>query len=102
WSSDVCSSDLIAEQLARPAGGKSLANRLRARLRLDGVKAGLLREGAQPEDLRDPVRLAARIKAVPVVLTAPRPIDEAISTAGGVSLQELDDRLMLRKLPGVF
>ncbi len=92
----------IAELLARPAGGKSLANRLRARLRLDGVKAGLLREGAQPEDLRDPVRLAARIKAVPVVLTAPRPIDEAISTAGGVSLQELDDRLMLRKLPGVF
>src|SRR5690606_3180160 len=55
----------IAELLARPAGGKSLANRLRARLRLDGVKAGLLREGADPEALRDPAGLAARIKALP-------------------------------------
>jgi len=92
----------IAELLARPAGGKSLANRLRARLRLDGVKAGLLREGVSMETLQDPARLAARIKALPVKLLAPRPIDEAISTAGGVRLDELDERLMLRRLPGVF
>jgi predicted flavoprotein YhiN len=92
----------IAELLARPAGGKSLANRLRGRLRLDAAKAALLREGADPEALRDPARLAARIKALPVVLVAPRPLEEAISTAGGVALDELDDRLMLRRLPGVF
>src|SRR5690606_15371886 len=92
----------IAELLARPAGGKSLANRLRARLRLDGVKAGLLREGADPEALRDPAGLAARIKALPLQLAAPRPIDEAISTAGGIALDELDERLMLRRLPGVY
>jgi uncharacterized flavoprotein (TIGR03862 family) len=92
----------IAELLARPAGGRSLANRLRARLRLDGVKAGLLREGVSMETLQDPARLAARIKALPVKLLAPRPIDEAISTAGGVRLDELDERLMLRRLPGVF
>ena len=92
----------IAELLARPAGGKTLANRLRAHLRLEGAKAGLLREGAEPEDLRDPARLEARIKSLPLVLSAPRPIDEAISTAGGVVLDEFDDRLMLRRLPGVF
>ena len=92
----------IAELLARPAGGKSLANRLRTRLRLDGVKAGLLREGASPEDLQDPARLATRIKALPVTLLSARPIEEAISTAGGVALEALDENLMLRALPGVF
>ena len=93
---------VIAELLARPAGGKSLANRLRTRLRLDGVKAGLLREGAGPEDLQDPARLAARIKALPLMLLSARPIAEAISSAGGVVLEELDANLMLRGLPGVF
>ncbi len=92
----------VRELLARPAGGRSLANRLRTRLRLDGVKAGLLREGVPAELLQEPAQLAARIKALPVRLLAPRPIDEAISTAGGVRLGELDETLMLRKLPGVF
>ncbi len=92
----------IAELLARPAGGKSLANRLRTRLRLEGVKAGLLREGAAAEELQDPARLAARIKALPVTLPSPRPIAEAISSAGGVMLAGLDENLMLRGLPGVF
>ena len=54
------------------------------------------------EDLADPVRLAALIKALPIRLLAPRPIDEAISSAGGVRFAALDARLMLRALPGVF
>ncbi len=50
----------------------------------------------------DPARFAAMIKALPIRVTAPRPIGEAISSAGGVRFEALDDNLMLRALPGVF
>lgn len=92
----------VAAELARPRGSKSLANHLRSRLGLDGVKAGLLRELVSAADFADPVRLAAAIKALPLLLRATRPLDEAISTAGGVDFDALDERLMLRELPGVF
>ncbi|MFO1198024.1 MAG: TIGR03862 family flavoprotein [Burkholderiaceae bacterium] len=88
--------------LARPRDGRSLANHLRARAGIEGVKAGLLREVLAPADLADPARLAAAIKRLPLRLAAPRPLAEAISTAGGVSFDALDDALMLRALPGVF
>ena len=55
-----------------------------------------------PEDCEDRERLIARIKNFPITLRGPRPIAEAISSAGGVRWSELDDNLMLRKLPGVF
>jgi len=92
----------LERELARPRGGRSLANQLRARAGIAGVKAGLLRELAPPEALADPARLVAAIKALPLRLLRPRPIDEAISTAGGVRFEALDAGLMLRELPGVF
>ena len=73
-----------------------------ANLGLDGVKAALLRECVQPADHADPAVLASRIKRVPIRLRAPRPLAEAISSAGGVRFDALDERLMLVRLPGVF
>lgn len=92
----------VAEQVAYPRGAKSLSSHLRSRLNLHGAKAGLLRECLGRDDYADPARLAAAIKRLPVRLTGMRPIDEAISTAGGVRPQATDERLMLRVLPGVF
>ncbi len=92
----------LAADLARPRGRDSLTNHLRRRAGLEGVKAGLLRECLLPEVLNDSQRLAAAIKDLPLPVVAPRPIDEAISTAGGVDFSALDERLMLRELPGVF
>jgi uncharacterized flavoprotein (TIGR03862 family) len=92
----------LRTELARPRGGRSLANHLRARAGIDGVKAGLLRELTATTDLADPERLAAAIKALPLRLAAARPLDEAISSAGGVVFEALDTQLMIRSLPGVF
>lgn len=67
-----------------------------------GVKAGLLRELAEPACFRASERPVSAIKSLPLLLTSPRPLDEAISTAGGVPFEALDDRLMPRSLPGSF
>lgn len=96
------SADWVAREVAHPRGSRSLATHLKGRLGLDGVKAALLRELLPREAIADPVRLAAAIKALPLTLKAPRPIDEAISTAGGVRFEAMDDQGMLRVLPGVF
>jgi predicted flavoprotein YhiN len=66
------------------------------------VKAGLLREVVPKDDFAKPARLAALIKSLPLRATAPRPLEEAISTAGGVPFEALDARLMVRTLPGIF
>lgn len=87
--------------LSRPRGGASLAGHLRRQAGIDGAKAGLLREAA-PDCLADPARLAAAVKRLSLRLVAPRPLAEAISSAGGVAFEELDERLMARRLPGVF
>ncbi len=92
----------LAQQLSRGRGSSSMANHLRRRAGIEGVKAGLLRELASKQDFADPARLAAAIKALPLRLIAPRPLDEAISSAGGVVFEDLDQRLMLQALPGVF
>jgi len=92
----------LRAELAKPRNGRSLANHLRTRAGISGAKAGLLRELAPPSDLASAERLAAAIKALPLRLVAPRPLDEAISSAGGVAFEGLDERLMLRALPGVF
>lgn len=92
----------LAADLSRPRGRDSLAKHLRRCANIEGVKAALIHEFATPEQLANPAALAALIKSVRVPLTGPRPIDEAISTAGGVLLEELDDALMLIKRPGVF
>ena len=94
--------EALAAALERPRGSKSLSTVLKSRFGLDGVRAALLRECVSREALADPRRLAAAIKALPLRLAAPRPLAEAISTAGGVRFDALDAQLMLRALPGVF
>jgi len=92
----------LTRDLSTSRGKRSLSNHLQNQAGISGVKAGLLREVANAADLADPARLAALIKALPLQLTAPRPLDEAISSAGGVSFDSLNEHLMLRELPGVF
>lgn len=94
--------DQIAMVLAHPRGSRSLSSHLKSRLRLDGVKMALLREILPPSTLAEPARLARAIKALPLRLTAARPLAEAISSAGGVRFEALDEHLMLRALPGIF
>ena len=92
----------LVEELSRPRGRDSLANHLRRRAGVEGVKAALLREFCPAQTLDSAPALAAAIKALPVPVLATRPIDEAISTAGGVVFEALDEALMLTAMPGVF
>jgi uncharacterized flavoprotein (TIGR03862 family) len=92
----------LTQEIAHPRGARSMASHLQSRAGIAGVKAGLLRECASKEDYADPARLAAAIKALPLRLASPRPLAEAISSAGGVPAESLDANLMLKALPGVF
>jgi uncharacterized flavoprotein (TIGR03862 family) len=102
---DIETADLAA-RLSAPRGKQSLSNFLRKAANLSPVAIGLLQEAAiasgQSLASLSPTSLAERINAVPVRLTGVAPIARAISTAGGISFDELDDDYMLRKLPGVF
>ena len=95
-------SSRLAHDLSRPRGKRTMATHLQRQAHIEGVKAGLLREVVSKEDFADPARLASAIKALPLRLIAPRPLEEAISTAGGVTFEALDERLMIRALPGIF
>ncbi|MGH7230616.1 MAG: TIGR03862 family flavoprotein [Nitrospiraceae bacterium] len=88
--------------LSKPRGSRTMATHLQRRAGIEGVKAGLLREIVPKQDFANPPSLGAAIKALPLRLVAPRPLEEAISTAGGVAFEALDERLMIRALPGVF
>ncbi|CAM5404504.1 TIGR03862 family flavoprotein [Rhodanobacter lindaniclasticus] len=92
----------LAERLAAPRGKHSIGDWMRRRAGLDAAKCALVFEFTDKAVLADPVALAAHLKALPLRLRAPRPVAEAISTAGGVRLEALDDGLMLRDRPGVF
>ena len=94
--------DKVQAALAKPRGSRSMSKHLHSQLGLDGVKAALLRELAPAQHFNDPAQLALSIKALPLNLVKTRPMDEAISTAGGVPFEALDERLMLKALPGVF
>lgn len=94
--------DKVLAEVAHPRGSRSLSSHLKGRLGLDGIKMALLHELVPKEDMAMPPRLAGAIKALPVRLIAPRPIDEAISTAGGVEFGAMNEDLMLGALPGVF
>ena len=98
---DYTAEKVLAE-VSHPRGTRSLSSHLRSRLGVHGVKAALLRECLSAETFKDPVKLAEGLKALPIVLTACRPIDEAISTAGGVQFEGLTQQLMIKTLPGVF
>ncbi|MFC6478251.1 NAD(P)/FAD-dependent oxidoreductase [Pseudomonas asuensis] len=88
--------------LNKPRKGKSMANHLRVHAGLEGARAALLRELAPAEAFNDMHRLAAAIKSLPLTVVRPRPIEEAISSAGGVPFEALNEHLMLTSLPGVF
>ena len=88
--------------LARPRGKRSISEHLRRSVGLDGAKAGLLREVIGADAMQDPGVVAAAVKRLPLRLRAPRPLAEAISSAGGVRLEALDEELMLRMQPGTF
>ena len=92
----------LTQEIAHPRGARSMASHLQSRAGIAGVKAGLLRECAARDDYAEPAHLAAAVKALPLRLAAARPLDEAISSAGGVMASALDARLMLNALPGVF
>ena len=92
----------VADEVARPRGSRSLSSHLQSRLGLKGVKTALLHECLSRDELADPQQLASAIKALPLRLIAPRPLDEAISSAGGVPFEALDEHLMIRALPGVY
>ncbi len=92
----------LTKDLSRPRGKRTLATHLTRCAGIAGVKAGLLREVVSKDVLADSARLASAIKSLPLTLTAPRPLAEAISTAGGLSFEALDNRLMLRARSGVF
>ena len=92
----------LAGDLARQDGKASFSTRLRKAVGLDGVKAALLRECVPEASALGPQALAAAIKAVPLPLVRPRPIAEAISAAGGIRFDAIDEAYMLKAMPGVF
>lgn len=96
------SAERVLAEVRHPRGSRSLSSHLKSRLSLDGIKMGLLHELLSKAQLQDPTQLAALIKSLPIRLVATRPIDEAISTAGGVMFEGLDETQMLTSLPGVF
>jgi len=91
----------ITRRLSRPRGKETLANHLRKTLKLDRLRLALLNECARPLP-QDPGALATCIKTLKIPHQGPRPMDEAISTAGGVPFAALDETLMLRARPGTF
>lgn len=95
-------SQQVLAAVSHPKGARSMASHLQSRLGIVGVKAGLLREMVSKEQFSDVVYLAHAIKHLPIKLTSTRPIDEAISSAGGVAFEALNSHLMLRQLAGVF
>ncbi|MDP3332534.1 MAG: TIGR03862 family flavoprotein [Methylococcaceae bacterium] len=94
--------DTLLGKVSMPRGKQSLANHLRKRLKLSAVKIALLHEVLSSDDCADPMRLCTTIKALPIKLTGARPIEEAISSAGGICFSAIDDKLMLSAMPGVF
>ena len=92
----------LVEKLAKPRGSRTMASHLEKTVGIKAVKAGLLHEFVSKEYFADVARLAHYIKNLPIPLIAPRPLDEAISSAGGVRFESLDEHLMLHSRPGVF
>ncbi len=98
---DMTAERVLAEVM-HPRGSRSLSSHLKSRLGIEGIKAAILHELLVKDDMHDSHKLAAALKALPLQLVAARPIDEAISSAGGVLFEVLDEHLMCEALPGVF
>jgi uncharacterized flavoprotein (TIGR03862 family) len=88
--------------LQQARGKDSLASHLRKRAGVEGARAALLREVLDQQAIQDMQRVSSTIKALPITLLSPRPLDEAISSAGGVPFEAMDEHYMLKALPGVF
>ncbi len=89
-------------KLTQPRAKRSFSTHLKKQLGIDGVKAGLLREALSKNEMNDLAIICRTLKALPLKTIAPRPIDEAISTAGGMDFEALNEALMLRQAEGVF
>ncbi|MBX9870944.1 MAG: TIGR03862 family flavoprotein [Burkholderiaceae bacterium] len=94
--------DRVLAEVMHPRGSRSLSSHLKSRLGIEGIKAALLHELLGKEAMHEPAALARAIKALPLPLVAARPIDEAISSAGGVLFEVLSEDLMCEALPGLF
>jgi uncharacterized flavoprotein (TIGR03862 family) len=92
----------LRRDLAKPRSGRSFSEHLRRQAGMTGVKAALVREVLSKPQLEDADAIATAIKRLPLTLRQPRPIAEAISSAGGVRLEALDEALMVKGLPGLF
>ncbi|RKR44042.1 TIGR03862 family flavoprotein [Paraburkholderia sp. BL17N1] len=92
----------VVAEVTRPRGSRSMSSHLHGRIGIGGVKLALLHEILSKEAFADANGLAHAIKALPVRLTRARPIAEAISTAGGIPFEALNEHLMIERLPGVF
>ena len=92
----------VTSEVSHPRGARSMASHLQSKVGIAGVKAGLLREILAKDDYANTQKLATAIKSLPLTLSAARPIDEAISSAGGVRFEALDASLMARNIPGLF
>ena len=100
------SPEQVLAEVRHPRGSRSLSSHLKSRLKLDGIKAAILHEMLGKEAFNQPETLVAAIKTLPIRVVAARPIDEAISSAGGVAFESLTNELMLQATPdlpsGVF
>ncbi len=96
------SPEQVLAEVRHPRGSRSLSSHLKSRLKLDGIKAAILHEMLSKEAFNQPETLAAAIKALPIHLTSARPLDEAISSAGGVAFADLSPALMIQNVPGMF
>ncbi len=96
------SAQRVHDEVVHPRGSRSLSSHLKSRLHIDGIKLAVLHEVLSREQMNEPWQLASALKALPITLAAPRPIDEAISTAGGVEFEAMNARFMLERIPGVF
>jgi uncharacterized flavoprotein (TIGR03862 family) len=94
--------DKVLREVSHPRGSRSLSSHLSSRLNLEGIKLNILYELLSKQAMNNPEQLATAIKSLPITVTATRPIDEAISTAGGMRFEAMDAQYMLSKLPGVF
>ena len=86
----------VLKEVRHPRGSRSLSSHLKSRLKLDGIKTAILHELLHTDAINDPVQLATAIKALPIQLVSARPLDEAISSGGGVRFDGLDARLQLK------
>ena len=92
----------VLAEVQRPRGARSWPSHLKSRLGLDGIQAAILVEQLGKAAMHPGLALAQAIKALPITVVAPRPVQEAISSAGGVAFAALDAHLLLQSCPGVF